>query len=74
MGVDVIYAGSGNDVIVVGSDFINTLTSAATSRLAMVDGGSGTDTLRLSGGANLNLTKISNVSDLRWGSEPAQWD
>ena len=69
-GVDRFFAGAGNDVIVLTSSDVTNLTSntptAVTggSVLSTVDGGTGIDTLRLTGGANLDLTAISNTSGM----------
>lgn len=61
-GIDRFSAGSGNDTIVLmSSDAINLANNTAASFKAFVNGGVGFDTLRLSGGANLDLTAISNV-------------
>ena len=64
-GADVLYGGSGDDVFVLGAGNIAKLSanfSAADGQLARVDGGTGVDTLRLSGGANLDLTAIGNAA------------
>lgn len=71
-GVDVLYGGAGNDVFVLNASNIAALSGAAALnkadiagilyQLARVDGGSGIDTLRVSGGANLDLTSIKNVA------------
>jgi hypothetical protein len=71
-GVDVLYGGAGNDVFVLNESNIAALSGAAALnkadiagilyQLARVDGGSGIDTLRVSGGANLDLTSIKNVA------------
>jgi hypothetical protein len=61
-GIDRFSAGSGNDTIVLmSSDALNLANNTAASFKAFVNGGVGFDTLRLSGGANLDLTAISNV-------------
>jgi hypothetical protein len=61
-GIDRFSAGSGNDTIVLTSaDVANLANTAAASFKAYIDGGLGFDTLRLSGGANLDLTAVSNV-------------
>lgn len=71
-GVDVLYGGAGNDVFVLDASNIAALSGAAAFnkddvagilyQLARVDGGSGIDTLRVSGVANLDLTNIKNVA------------
>lgn len=71
-GVDVLYGGAGNDVFVLNASNIAALSGAAALnkadvvgilyQLARVDGGSGIDTLRVSGSANLDLTSIKNVA------------
>ena len=65
-GADVILAGAGNDLITIDSTMRDALQSAFgsgfnTSQLARIDGGSGIDTLALSGsGVTLDLTSVSN--------------
>jgi hypothetical protein len=71
-GVDVFYGGAGNDVFVLNESNIDALSGAAALnkadvvgilyQLARVDGGSGIDTLRVSGVANLDLTSIKNAA------------
>ena len=64
-GADVLYGGAGDDVFVLGAGNIAKLSAnfnAADGQLARVDGGTGVDTLRLSGGANLDLTAIGNAA------------
>ncbi len=69
-GVDVLYGGAGNDTLVLNPSNVAALTQTALgerggpyghTQLARVDGGLGTDTLRLNGGASLDLTAIANV-------------
>jgi hypothetical protein len=61
-GVDRFFAGAGNDTIVLtASDVANLANNSVAPVKAMVDGGTGFDTIRLTGGANLDLTQISNV-------------
>ncbi|MCX8518536.1 MAG: hypothetical protein ORN21_00175, partial [Methylophilaceae bacterium] len=56
-GIDRFFGGAGNDTIVLtSSDISNLANVSVTSVRATVDGGTGIDTLRLSDGANLNLT------------------
>ena len=72
-GADVIYAGIGDDAIVLNADNVAKLQasfSTVDGQLARIDGGGGLDTLRLTGGANIDLTKIANQSagDVKTGS------
>ena len=66
-GADVMHGGKGNDTLVVNAANITALASKMgaggnTDQLALADGGSGFDTLRLATGAgNLDLTAVSNV-------------
>jgi len=66
-GSDVLYGGAGNDTFVVTASMVaalqNTFGSGIynTTQLARIDGGTGIDTLQLTGGANLNLTAVSNA-------------
>ena len=62
-GADVIYAGAGNDTIILNADNIAKLELGITdNQLAKIDGGAGTDTIKLDGsGITFDLTKISNV-------------
>ena len=61
-GVDRFFAGQGNDTIELTASDVTNLANNATGQTAkaMVSGGGGFDTLRLTGSANLNLTTISN--------------
>jgi Ca2+-binding RTX toxin-like protein len=61
-GADVIYAGAGDDSIFLNADNISALAASFSSgNYARVDGGSGIDTLSLSGsGVALDLTAIAN--------------
>ncbi len=64
-GADVMYGGAGNDTFVLNAANISKLSSAysaSDSQLARIDGGSGMDTIQLTGGAALNLTAIANQS------------
>ncbi|MCX8519490.1 MAG: hypothetical protein ORN21_05065, partial [Methylophilaceae bacterium] len=69
-GIDRFFAGAGNDVIVLTASDITNLTSNAPtvvtggSVLSTVDGGTGIDTIRLTGGANVDLTTIKNSSGM----------
>ena len=65
-GADVLLGGAGDDVLVVNASNITALSAAFgaggnTAQLARVDGGSGIDTLRLSGaGLTFDLTAVAN--------------
>jgi len=61
-GVDRIFAGAGNDTLVLTASDISQLgDNTVSGAKACVDGGGGIDTLRLTGGATLDLTLISNA-------------
>jgi hypothetical protein len=62
-GVDRFFAGAGNDTIVLTATDVANLANVTTGQTvkASIDGGGGFDTIRLTGGANLNLTTISNA-------------
>ncbi|MBP6277020.1 MAG: FG-GAP repeat protein [Limnohabitans sp.] len=62
-GVDRFFAGMGNDTIVLTGTDVTNLGNVAAGQTAKasVSGGGGFDTIRLSGGAALNLTTISNA-------------
>ncbi|MBP6277566.1 MAG: hypothetical protein KA393_09190, partial [Limnohabitans sp.] len=61
-GVDRFYAGLGNDTIVLtASDVTNLANNTAGGPKALVNGGGGFDTIRMSGGAALDLTTISHA-------------
>ncbi|PUE10683.1 hypothetical protein B9Z33_11065 [Limnohabitans sp. T6-20] len=62
-GVDRFFAGMGNDTIVLTGTDVTNLGNVAAGQTAKasVSGGGGFDTIRLSGGANLNLTTITNA-------------
>ncbi|CAN1497043.1 VCBS repeat [Burkholderiaceae bacterium] len=61
-GVDRFFAGQGNDTIVLTASDVTNLANNTTGQTAKatVSGGGGFDTIRLSGGAGLNLSSISN--------------
>jgi hypothetical protein len=61
-GIDRFFAGMGNDTLVLtASDVTNLANNVIGAQKANVSGGNGFDTIRLSGGAALDLTTISNV-------------
>jgi hypothetical protein len=62
-GIDRFNAGKGNDTIVLQASDVNNLASNVVGNVkAMVDGGTGYDTLQVSAsGVNLDLTAISNA-------------
>ena len=65
-GADVMMGGRGDDTFVVDGSTITALASGLgvagnMGQLAHINGGTGIDTLRLSGGANLDLSAISNT-------------
>ena len=62
-GATVLYGGAGNDTFEIDEGMINALATAGTSSgvLARVDGGTGTDTIKLLGaGQTLDMTAIAN--------------
>jgi hypothetical protein len=65
-GIDRFNAGKGNDTIVLqASDVSNLASNVVGNTKAMVDGGTGFDTLQVSAaGVNLDLTAISNVGGM----------
>jgi hypothetical protein len=65
-GVDRFNAGKGNDTVVIqASDVANLANNGVGGVKAMVDGGTGFDTLQVSAaGVNLDLTAISNVGGM----------
>jgi hypothetical protein len=60
-GADRFFAGKGDDTIVLSASDVSNLAANSGSTRASVHGGNGFDTIRLSGGANLDLTAISNT-------------
>ncbi|SSC08801.1 Flagellar hook-length control protein FliK [bacterium endosymbiont of Bathymodiolus sp. 5 South] len=59
--MDVFNAGLGNDDIIINASNITALEQTGAGNRARVDGGGGTDTLKLEGaGLTLDLTKISD--------------
>jgi hypothetical protein len=60
-GVDRFFAGKGDDTIVLSASDVSNLSANSGSTRASVQGGNGFDTIRLSGGANLDLTTVSNI-------------
>ncbi|PQA83473.1 hypothetical protein C5F52_08475 [Limnohabitans sp. TS-CS-82] len=65
-GVDRFFAGLGDDTIVLTASDVANLANVAAGQTAKasVSGGGGFDTIQLSGGANLNLTTISNAGGM----------
>ena len=63
-GTDRFFGGAGDDITVLTASDITNLVSKTVNDglLSTVDGGTGINTLRLSGGANLDLTTISNIT------------
>ncbi|MCX8519029.1 MAG: Ig-like domain-containing protein, partial [Methylophilaceae bacterium] len=69
-GIDRFFAGAGNDTIALtSSDIANLISTTPTAVtgghvLATIDGGAGIDSIQLFGGANLDLSAISNSSGI----------
>ena len=64
-GLDRFSAGAGNDIIVLqASDIANLSNNTVALLKSYVDGGNGFDTIRLTGGANMDMTTISNVGGM----------
>ena len=67
-GADVLYGGAGNDLFIIGSSMIDALknpygSGANTSQLSRIDGGTGFDSIQISGTSTpLDLTLIKNQS------------
>jgi hypothetical protein len=64
-GADVLYGGAGNDVFVLNASNIAALflpfgEGANTTRLAVVNGGTGIDTIRLTEGSSLDLDSLTS--------------
>lgn len=65
-GADVMMGGKGNDIFVLNATNVTSLQSkfglgGNTTLLSTIDGGTGLDMIQLAGGANLDLTLVSNV-------------
>ena len=61
-GVDRFFAGAGNDIIVLGAnDAVNLANNTPSNVKSCIYGGHGIDTIRLTGGMSLDLTRISNA-------------
>ena len=69
-GADVLYGGAGDDLFVLNADNVAKLTAGITDgQLARVDGGTGIDTISISGGGiNIDLTAIANQGGATPGS------
>jgi Ca2+-binding RTX toxin-like protein len=76
-GKDVMYGGAGNDTFVLNASNLSNLVSNSndSSSIMRVDGGSGIDTLQISGAGNLDLTpvgvnsRISSIEKINLGSD-----